>query len=106
VHPAQFLGAEGPAIEIDGLMAYRTVRNGVIEWYPSGIGFTATDIFLAAFIGTSPFFPGTKTAGPAPPPDRGSPSVGTGKFRCCRPPTLPNPYKMIRPFWWIPRAHK
>jgi hypothetical protein len=38
--------------------APRTVRYGVIEWYPSGIGFTAKVIFLAAFITASPFFSG------------------------------------------------
>jgi hypothetical protein len=46
--------------------AYRTVSIGVIEWYPSGIGFTATVNFLAAFITKSPFFPGTKPAGLPP----------------------------------------
>ena len=86
--------------------APRTVRYGVIEWYPSGIGFTAKVNFLAAFITASPFFPGAKTAGLAPATDRDSSAVVTGRTRCCRPPTLPNPSLMIRCFWWIPRAGK
>src|SRR5512140_1472198 len=40
--------------------APRTVRYGVIEWYPSGIGLTAKANFFASFITASPFFPGTK----------------------------------------------